>query len=55
YENGYYYQKYFPDAIPEKKYYQPSNFSFEKEIRKRLDWWDKLKEKQLNDKKEKQD
>jgi len=53
YENGYYYQKYFPDAMPEKKYYQPSNFGFEKEIRKRLDWWDRLKEKQIKDKKDK--
>ena len=53
YENGYHYQKYFPDAMSEKKYYQPSNFGFEKEIRKRLDWWARLKEKQLKEKKEK--
>lgn len=53
YENGYHYQKYFPDSMPEKKYYKPGNFGFEKEIRKRLDWWKRLKERQLKEKKDK--
>lgn len=53
YENSYYYQRYFPDQMPEKNYYQPSRYGFEKEIQKRLDWWTKLKEQQL--KKEKED
>jgi putative ATPase len=44
----YHYQKYFPDRMPEKTYYEPSDFGFEKDIRKRLDWWKKLREKQEN-------
>lgn len=47
YEHKYYYQKYFPDKMQEMCYYQPSNFGFEKEIRKRLDWWKKLRDKQV--------
>jgi putative ATPase len=45
YENGYSYQKYFPDGLEEKQYYYPSKFGFEKEIKKRLDWWNNLKSK----------
>ena len=41
-ENAYSYQNYFPDKLKEKKYYEPSKFGFEKEIKKRLDWWKKL-------------
>lgn len=48
YENAFSYQKYFPDKMKEKKYYKPSKFGFEKEIKKRLDWWKKLKEEQEN-------
>ena len=43
YENSYSYQKYFPDKMDEKLYYKPNKFGFEKEIKKRLDWWDRLK------------
>lgn len=50
YEQGYSYQKRFPDDMEEKEYYQPSGFGFEKEIQKRLDWWEALKEKQLKKK-----
>jgi len=46
YENAYNYQKYFPDQMEEKKYYQPSKFGFEKEIQKRLEWWKKLRDEQ---------
>jgi len=47
YENNYSYQKYFPDEMKEKTYYSPSQFGFEKEIEKRLQWWRKLKDLQL--------
>ncbi len=47
YEHGYSYQKRFPDEMNEKTYYQPSSFGFETEIKKRLDWWDGLKKRQL--------
>ncbi len=46
YENHYSYQRYFPDNMAEKNYYQPSPFGFEKEVKKRLEWWDSLKKKQ---------
>jgi len=43
--NHYAYQKYFPDQMPEKTYYAPGEFGFEKEIAKRLEWWLKLRRK----------
>ncbi|MBN2460371.1 MAG: replication-associated recombination protein A [Candidatus Cloacimonetes bacterium] len=46
FKNAYYYQKYFPNAMSEKTYYQPSSFGFEKEIKKRLDWWRKMRKEQ---------
>ncbi len=46
FENHYHYQNYFPGKMGEKTYYEPSPFGFEKEVRKRLDWWKKLREKQ---------
>ncbi len=47
FDYGYFYQKYFPDQLDEIDLYSPSPFGFEKEITKRLEWWDKLKQKQL--------
>jgi len=35
----------FPERLRGRKYYQPGNLGFEKEIKKRLDWWEALKEK----------
>lgn len=52
FDNHYSYQKYFPDSLPEKSYYIPSPFGFEKEIKKRLDWWKQLRERQLDDEKD---
>ncbi|MDJ0623638.1 MAG: replication-associated recombination protein A [Desulfocapsaceae bacterium] len=46
FEEGYAYQKCFPDEMQEKTYYSPSQFGFEKEIAKRLQWWHNLKKKQ---------
>ncbi len=51
YENHYYYQKYFPDNLKEETYYEPSKFGFEKDISKRIEWWSKLKERQLKNEK----
>ena len=45
YENKYHYQKYFPDNMTEEEYYVPSDFGFEKEIQKRLNWWKSLRNK----------
>ncbi|MGW8193701.1 MAG: replication-associated recombination protein A [Desulforhopalus sp.] len=49
YQHNYSYQNYFPDGLKEKTYYSPSPFGFEREIRKRLDWWASLKTKQLRE------
>lgn len=48
FENHYYYQKYFPDKMKEIVFYEPSGFGFEKEIEKRLKWWENLRSKQEN-------
>ena len=39
--------------MEEKTYYVPSQFGFEKEIQKRLDWWESLKKQQLEKEKDK--
>lgn len=36
-------QNYFPDALPRQRFYDPVERGFEREIRKRLDWWAKLR------------
>ena len=47
--NRYSYQRYFPETMEEKVYYTPSPFGFERDIKKRMDWWEMLKKKQLED------
>ena len=48
--NNYVYQKYFPENMDEREYYTPGNFGFEKEINKRIKWYNKLKENYKSDK-----
>lgn len=36
-------QDYFPEALGRQKLYDPPDRGFEREIRKRLDWWAKLR------------
>ena len=36
-------QEYFPKGVKNKKFYEPGDFGFEKEIKKRMKWWEKLK------------
>ncbi|MCB1381535.1 MAG: replication-associated recombination protein A [Notoacmeibacter sp.] len=36
-------QDYFPEAMGRKRFYDPPERGFEREIRKRLDWWEKLR------------
>jgi len=38
-------QDYFPDEMERQRYYDPPERGFEREIRKRLDYWDKLRTK----------
>jgi putative ATPase len=35
----------FPERLKGRKYYEPGELGFEKEIRKRLEWWLRVKEK----------
>lgn len=42
-EYHYSYQKYFPEQMEEKTYYEPGEFGFERDIAKRLKWWQSLK------------
>jgi putative ATPase len=44
FENAYAAQDYLPEALRGEEYYRPGKFGFEKEIRKRLEWWRKLRE-----------
>ena len=36
-------ETYLPENLKNRKYYQPTDFGFEKEIKKRLEWWKKRK------------
>ena len=36
-------QNYFPEGLARQSFYQPVDRGFEREIRKRLDYWDKLR------------
>lgn len=43
-EEGFSGQNYFPDDMPRQNYYKPVERGFEREIKKRLDYWKKLRE-----------
>jgi putative ATPase len=36
-------QNYFPDGMPRGEFYQPTERGFEREVKKRLEYWDKLR------------
>lgn len=36
-------QNYFPDAMGRETYYQPAERGFEREVKKRLEYWDRLR------------
>ena len=44
-ESGFSGQNCFPDSMPRQKFYTPVERGFEREIKKRLDYWDGLREK----------
>lgn len=47
-------QEYLPEGAKNRVYYTPGEFGFEREIRKRMDWWDeKRKERKEKEKTEK--
>jgi putative ATPase len=42
-------QEYLPDKLRGRTFYQPGPFGFEKEIAKRLAWWEELKRRKSNE------
>src|SRR5215216_3235772 len=42
-EEGFSGQNYFPDAIERRDFYRPTERGFEREVKKRLEYWDKLR------------
>ena len=42
-DEGFSGQNYFPDEMPRARYYQPANRGFEREITKRIVYWDSLR------------
>jgi putative ATPase len=42
-EAGFSGQNYFPDGVERRDFYRPTERGFEREIRKRLDYWDRLR------------
>ncbi|RED52509.1 replication-associated recombination protein A [Aestuariispira insulae] len=44
-EDGFSGQNFFPETMKRENFYQPVERGFEREIRKRLDYWDKLRKK----------
>ena len=44
YEDHYVPQDYLPENLKGRQYYFPSKFGFEKEIQKRIQWWNKKKQ-----------
>ena len=47
-EDGFSGQSFFPDSMKREQLYQPVERGFERDIRKRLDYWDKLRKKRNN-------
>jgi putative ATPase len=44
-EEGFSGQNYFPDGVPRRNFYLPEERGFEREIKKRLDYWKKLRQR----------
>ncbi|MCH2037416.1 MAG: replication-associated recombination protein A [Rickettsiales bacterium] len=42
-QHGFSGQNYFPDTMDRQTYYSPSRYGFEKDIQKRLEYWNKLR------------
>ena len=42
-EDGFSGQNYFPDDMPRRQFYQPVERGFERDVRKRLDYWARLR------------
>jgi putative ATPase len=42
-ENAYVPQEYLPERLRGQRWYQPSEFGYEKTVKERMEWWEKLK------------
>jgi len=42
-------QNYFPDGMPRQRFYNPAERGFEREVKKRLNYWDKLRQRKRAD------
>ena len=49
YEEGYAPQEYLPKALLGARWYEPTEFGFEKDIKRRIAWWEELKQKAERD------
>jgi putative ATPase len=46
-EEGFSGQNYFPEGIERRAFYRPGERGFEREVKKRLDYWDKLRQRAI--------
>ena len=44
-EEGFSGQNYFPDGVTRRNFYRPGERGFEREVKKRLDYWEKLRQR----------
>jgi len=44
-EEGFSGQNYFPEGVARRNFYRPGERGFEREVRKRLDYWEKLRQR----------
>ena len=47
-DDGFSGQNCFPDALPRQQFYRPVERGFEREIAKRLEYWQKLREQKAS-------
>jgi putative ATPase len=45
YDEGYAAQEYLPKPLLGARWYEPTEFGFEKDIKRRIEWWEELKKK----------
>ena len=48
-DDGFSGQNYFPDDMARRQFYRPGDRGFEREVKKRLDYWQKLRDARDND------
>jgi putative ATPase len=51
-EDGFSGQNYFPDGMARRQFYKPVERGFERDIQKRLEYWQRLRDKRSSDKKD---